>query len=561
MKEKLDNLAGSIKILKASLQTAAITIGSEFTPYLKIIADVLREVVNAFIKLPAPVKSALGLFLLLGGSSLLVGGALFKISSGALKAYKGFVDLGKGIKIMFGLMGNVVKGFQALNAVLLANPVLLLILALIALAVIFYLLYTKSETFRRGIHRIGEAAQEAGRWILEAFKKVWNWIKSNWDIILAVLLGPFGVVLLVARRWGDQVVAIFNRVVNWIKRNWDIVLAILTGPFGLAILFVRRWGDDFVKLIKSAIDKAVGFIKKLPYYFGYAIGALIGGAVLLQIKLVQLFVRMWGKLLDLITRFGIDFTKESTKFMLRLPDLFISTLTKIITFVVSWVAQMIAKIIELGVKVIATIIQFWGQLPGLILGFLTTALSFVLNWGGQIISAMFNAASTAVQTAVNFFAGLPGRILGALGDAYSLLFGWGKQLVQGLIDGIKSLVGDAVGIVKDIGGGAVSGFKKVVGIGSPSKVMHAAGVDMVRGLVLGLARGTKLLQPSVDVLGKASTALPSNYQGMAGGYVNRSTVSNVEKKTEINVFNPVREAAEDSISREMQKLAYVGIAG
>jgi hypothetical protein len=45
-------------------------------------------------------------------------------------------------------------------------------------------------------------------------------------------------------------------VFNWLKSNWPLVLAILTGPFGLAVLaIVRNWDT-----IKSAVGNALGFI-------------------------------------------------------------------------------------------------------------------------------------------------------------------------------------------------------------------------------------------------------------------------------------------------------------
>ncbi len=67
-----------------------------------------------------------------------------------------------------------------------------------------------------------------------------------------------------------------------------------------------------------------------------------------------------------------------------------------------------------------------------------------------------------------------------------IVYDLGKNIIQGLIDGIKAMAGGVWGAVKSIGSGIVSGFKGLLGIHSPSTVMREIGIEINRGLVLGL---------------------------------------------------------------------------
>ena len=555
MKEKLDNLNGSIKILKASLQTFAIVLGEQFQPALKAIADTLREVTNWFIKLPGPVQKIIGSMLLFGGGGLVVAGSMAKIAAVSVRTFKGLNDVGAGFKLMGGLIRNFVSGMQLLGTTLLTNPIFLFIVALVALAVIFYLLYTRSETFRRGIQRIGEAAQAAGRWILQAFKTAWEWVKNNWPDLLLILLGPIGAAIIAWRHFKDQILSALQSVWNWIKSNWDLLTPLLLGPFGLVIIFIKRWGNDFVNLIKSAIDKAVGFINKLPYYFGYMVGFLIAGAVLLQVRLVQLFFRLWGKLLDILTNFASKALALLLNFLLGLPGMFLDTFTAVLNFVINFVEQAIAKFIELGTRTVLAIIQFFGQLPGLIFGFLTSAFLNVVNWGAQVIGSIINTGSQVIGQAVAWFSQLPGMIRGAVGDGYSLLYDWARNIITGLIDGLKSLAGKAKDIASDIGGGVIGGIKSIGHVFSPSKDMIEVGKDYMRGFIIGLGSQQATLKGLVDSAGSAVTGMNLGYPAPVGGQPPAGA------NYDITINNPVGETSEESLSRTMQKLAYVGIAG
>ncbi len=130
----------------------------------------------------------------------------------------------------------------ALNAAMSANPIALVVIAVVALAAGLLLAYKKSETFRN------------------------------------IVTGAFNAVRGAA-------VATFN----WIKHNWPLLLAIITGPIGLAVLaVVKKWDaiTDAVRTVRKFITDKIG---ELP-------GAL--GAIAGQIRAVLL--RPFNAVKDLI---------------------------------------------------------------------------------------------------------------------------------------------------------------------------------------------------------------------------------------------------------------------
>jgi TP901 family phage tail tape measure protein len=105
---------------------------------------------------------------------------------------------------------------------------------------------------------------------------------------------------------------------------------------------------------------------------------------------------------------------------------------------------------------------------------------------------------------VAFMRSIPQRILQALGNLGNLLFEVGKDIMGGLIRGITAgfrAVGDTV---KRIGSSITSTFKKVLGIGSPSKVTAELGEFVAEGLLVGMRAGLDEIEKSAESLARAA---------------------------------------------------------
>jgi len=103
--------------------------------------------------------------------------------------------------------------------------------AVTAIIGVFILLYKHSQLVREIVAAIGHA------------------FKAAFDFILGIVKGAIG----------------------FIKTHWELLLAIMTGPIGLILLFIKDHFAQIKQIVMGVIDAIVGFFTALP---GRIVGAL-----------------------------------------------------------------------------------------------------------------------------------------------------------------------------------------------------------------------------------------------------------------------------------------------
>jgi SLT domain-containing protein len=147
----------------------------------------------------------------------------------------------------------------AFNAVMALNPIFLIVAAVVAIIAILVVLQKEFGLFDGVIRVVGDAF--AAVWA--AIKTVFDWVKDNWQLLLVILTGPFGLALAFVITFKDQIIGFIKGVIDWVTNNWKLILAILTGPFGLAILAITTFKDQIINvfsIIYNGIKATMGFI-------------------------------------------------------------------------------------------------------------------------------------------------------------------------------------------------------------------------------------------------------------------------------------------------------------
>ncbi|MHB9861985.1 hypothetical protein [Streptomyces sp. YIM S03343] len=137
---------------------------------------------------------------------------------------------------------------------------------------------------------------------------------------------------------------------------------------------------------------------------------------------------------------------------------------------------------------------------------------------GARIVAIAVAAWTHFKTAtiqkatdtVSWLNGLPGRARAALGNLGRLLWSAGADMLRGLLNGIKSI--SVSSVMSGIAHSAVSSFKSVLGIHSPSRVFRQIGIYLNEGLVDGLTGSTAKVKTATK---RIETLLMQTYNKVA----------------------------------------------
>lgn len=89
---------------------------------------------------------------------------------------------------------------------------------------------------------------------------------------------------IIIKNW-DSIKALFVAVFNWVKDNWPLLLAILTGPIGLAVKFIiDHW------------DGIVSFMSELPGRIGRAVKGMWDGIKDAFKSAINWIIRAWNNL-------------------------------------------------------------------------------------------------------------------------------------------------------------------------------------------------------------------------------------------------------------------------
>jgi len=154
---------------------------------------------------------------------------------GALAAVIGTVSLAITV---WSAITRTAAAIQAVwNAVMAANPIVLITLAILALIAVVVVIATKTDWFQRLWKNAWGAIQGA---VSGAF----NWIKSNWPLILAILTGPIGLAVLAITKNKDRIIGVIGAIPEAAKRLFSGLGDVLAAPLKWAIEAVRSaWNN------------------------------------------------------------------------------------------------------------------------------------------------------------------------------------------------------------------------------------------------------------------------------------------------------------------------------
>ena len=207
--DRLNTLTNQLKIFRNNAFNALADIGKSIAPELKETLNTLKEfagkianfikenpkLVAFIVKLVAgfaAMNFGMGVAnkLLLGpfakGVGWLYKFGAFKSKGGVFFALKKMFPLASKLFGTFVKIGTFIGGKfigiikmvgLALKAAFVANPVGLIIAAIVAVIAIFVLLYKKCEWFRKGVDKAWKA-------IKEGFKATWTWIKNKFHALM-----------------------------------------------------------------------------------------------------------------------------------------------------------------------------------------------------------------------------------------------------------------------------------------------------------------------------------------------------------------------------------------
>jgi TP901 family phage tail tape measure protein len=482
---RMDNLSGSIEQLKGSIETYLIGAGSPFLDSIRSIVDMITQLVNWFGSLPAPVQKLIGQFVLFGGLLFGVAGAGLLVTGTFIKFASNLATLGKAIS-------GVSSVFKIFNLTLLANPIVLIVVALIALGVALVIAYKKSEKFRKFVDKLWATIKDVWTKIVDFFKKLPEFFSNIWKQVTDAFDAA-----------ADAVVDAFNGVIQWFQDLPGVVadaLGSFASTVGDAFMGAVDAATDFAKelpgvvagALEDALKAAIDFLTKLPERFAYFLGLVIGTWIKFHLELVQL-----------VFKIGSEVVKTVIDFLTQLPGIVLGFLTTVKDLFFAALTDIYEDNVRFWTDVVQFIIAKLGEFIAWLPGFLVGVFNQFVSWGQQLIGWAVSTFINFVQSVVNQIMTLPGKVFSFLTQIITGLPGFATQMFNGAVNigkqmwnGLTSGIGDLVGLVRtmvtnaingvgnlaqtaynkmrDVGSSMWNGFKSGLGISSPSFIEVAA---------------------------------------------------------------------------------------
>jgi hypothetical protein len=199
-----------------------------------------------------------------------IGAAVFPIVDKLLPAFKSVADFVTNNTTLVVTLGAVIGGLAvaiiavnaattawaattkafaaiqaAFNAIMALNPIFLIGAAIVAVIAILVLLQKEFGIFD-GVIRVVGAAFGA---VWGAIKGVFDWVKNNWPLILAVITGPFGLAIAFVVKFKDDIMNVFSLIYSGIKATMGFVADVISAPFKAAFRAVAGlWNSTIGKL-------------------------------------------------------------------------------------------------------------------------------------------------------------------------------------------------------------------------------------------------------------------------------------------------------------------------
>ncbi|OQO87176.1 phage tail tape measure protein [Enterococcus casseliflavus] len=280
-----DNMNSSIEQMLGAFESAAIVIQDILSPAIASIADSIGSLVEQFVSAPRWVQTtivSLGLLAAAVGPILFGVGKLMKLFQtmkvGILALRAGFTALNTAVTVVGG-------GVKALFAVLAANPIILIIGAIVAAVAAFIYFWNTSEEFRDFFIGMWEGIKEAVgvaiEWIAESWssmvegaknavesvKKAWSdtkqWFADLWQGIKDSATGMWEGTKQAFSNGVDNIVSVWDGITQWFTDLWNGIKSTVTSIVkGIADGIMSRFGT-LVYGVRNAFIHMSFFLKTL----------------------------------------------------------------------------------------------------------------------------------------------------------------------------------------------------------------------------------------------------------------------------------------------------------
>lgn len=312
--EESGSLAGQTAIMKAQFADFESDLGTKLLPTFVKLSRVLMDTVGFVTKNQSwllPLAASIG---------------------AVVVAVKGYQAVTMAMQVATKLWA---AAQMVLNAAMYANPIGLIVAAVVALIAVFVLAYMKVDWFRDAVDAAVRAIVAAFQWVVDAIKTAMQWL---WDFLQSYLDFWIGI-------W-EEVIGVFETVkdaiIGFIKFNvdeWAPLFEIITKPFIAAWKFII---DAAGKLIDFFVTWGIRYLELITWPHRMAINLIMShwdqimSVLRRAVDIGRTIVEAWWNIISWPFERGI-----------QLATWYISTLQSVISRVGGWIRDAFAYVEEI----------------------------------------------------------------------------------------------------------------------------------------------------------------------------------------------------------------------
>ena len=517
---KYNDLGNQIEELGRNLKTDLVKpIGEELKP---VISDVIKEVKGKIPEVKTLVLAVVSKVKDFISFMSRNGTQIISIIAGIAA---GMLAWNVAMKVWKATTEGVTIAQKILNTVMAANPIGIVITVVAALVAALVTLFATNEDFRNKVIAVWEAVKEAASKVFgaiadfftvtipNAFNGFINFIKSNWQALLLLIVNPFaGAFKLLYDNCGAFREFVDNFVQNikqFFQNLWNGIVSIFQG--------VGQW---FIARFTEAYNGVTGVFATIGQWFG---------ARWQDIKNALATVASW-----FLTMFTNAYTNVKNVFALigqwfgaRWQDI-----KNALATVASWFLTMFTNAYT-NVKNVFSAIGSWF---GARWTEIKTALSAVPSWFGTQFQNAWTNIKNAFANVTSFFSGLWEKIKGcfvdvgvkigsAVGDAFKSAINSCLSTIEGVVNKFIGMINGVIDVINEIPG--VSLGK----IGTLSLPRLAKGGVLKEGTAMVAEAGPELLSMVngkavvTPLSGSAKNQAMENAEKGGGGYVQNVNIT------------------------------------
>lgn len=350
-----------------------------------------------------------------------------------------------------------------LNAAMTANPIGLIIAAIVAFVAIIVIAWNKVDWFREGI-------LAAWDWIKTASAAVWDWLKDLisgvWDAIVFYFqnLNPVGIIIT---HW--------DQIKEFTVTTWNAVLDFITGIWNSLV----GWVTTKVNQMKTGLQAAWTAIKT--------------GAT-----------NIWNGLVTAVTNLIVGWVATITNRINQLKTKALAIWTALRSSATSIWNGLVNGVKNIVSGMVTTVVNKVNQIKSRAIG----AWNALRSQTASIFNRVKTAITSPISSAVSVVQQIPGRIQAVFSGAASWLVNSGRSIIQGFINGIKGMIGSAVNAAKNVVGKVRDFFPF-----SPAKKgpfsgrgwVEYSGRSIGEGFADGILANVRVVESAADKIANAAT--------------------------------------------------------